>query len=53
MNNFEQTFERIKPNHKLNKLSAMEYEDSKRKVKTKDRNSRELRKIKRVDVDLV
>ena len=43
-------FERIKPNHRLN---PVDYEESKRKVKTKDWDRRELRKIKRVEVDLV
>lgn len=46
-------FERIKSNRKLNKLNAVEYEESKRKVKNNDRNRRELCKIKRVEVDLV
>lgn len=46
-------FERIKSNRKLNKLNAVEYEESKRKVKSNDRNRRELCKIKRVEVDLV
>lgn len=45
------TFERIKPNRKLNKLSALEYEESKRKVKIKDCNRREMRKIKRAEVE--
>ena len=44
-------FERIKPNRKLNKLSAVEYEESKRKVKSNDRNRRELCKIKRIEVE--
>lgn len=43
-------FERIKPNHRLN---LVDYEESKRKVKSKNRNIRELRKIKRVEVDIV
>ena len=47
MNNFE----RIKSNRKLNKLSAVEYEESKRKVKSKDWNRREMRKIKRIEVE--
>ena len=45
------TFERIKPNRKLNKLSAVEYEESKRKVKSKDWNRREMRKIKRIEIE--
>lgn len=49
----EQTFERIKPNRKLNKLSAVDYEESKRKVKSNDRNRRKLCKIKRTDVDII
>lgn len=49
MNNFE----RIKSNRKLNKLSAVEFEDSKRKMKSKDRNRQEMRKVKRVEVDIV
>ena len=49
----EQTFEKIKQNRKLNKLNAVEYEESKRKVKSNDRNRRELYKIKRVEVDIV
>jgi len=44
-------FERIKLNRKLNKLSALEYEDSKRKAKVKDCNRREMRKIKRIEVE--
>ena len=47
----EQTFERIKPNRKLNKLNAVEYEDSKRKMKSKDRNRQEMRKIRRTEVE--
>ena len=47
MNNFA----RIKSNRKLNKLSALEFKESKRKVKTKDCNRREMRKIKRIDVE--
>ena len=47
----EQTFERIKPNRKLSKLSAVEYEDSKRRMKSKDRNRQEMRKIRRTEVE--
>ena len=47
MNNFE----KIKTNRKLNKLNAVEYEESKRKVKSNDRNRRELCKIKRIDIE--
>jgi len=46
-------FERIKPNRKLSKLNAVEYKESKRKVKTKDLDRREMRKIKRVEVDII
>ena len=48
MNN---NFEKIKSNRKLDKLNAVEYEESKRKVKTKDSDRREMRKIKRIDVE--
>lgn len=44
-------FERIKPNRKLNKLNAVEFEESKRKVKSNDWNRREMRKIKRIEVE--
>ena len=41
-------FERIKSNHRLN---PVDYEESKRKVKSKNRNIRELRKIKRTEFE--
>ena len=44
-------FERIKPNRKLNKLSALEYEEIKRKVKNKHCDRREMRKNKRVEFE--
>lgn len=51
MNNFEQTFEKIKSNHKLSKLNAVAYEENKRKVKNKHCDRRELRKIKRTEIE--
>ena len=51
MNNFEETFVKIKSNRKLGKLLAVEYEKNKRKVKSKDLNRRELCKIKRIDIE--
>jgi hypothetical protein len=49
MNNFE----KIKSNRKLNKLNAVEFEESKRKVKNKHCDRREMRKVKRAEVDIV
>ena len=51
MKNFEQTSEKIKSNRKLGKLLAVEFEENKRKVKNKHCDRRELRKIKRIDVE--
>ena len=47
------SFEKIKSNRKLNKLSAVEFEENKRKVKNKHCDRREMRKVKRVEVDIV
>lgn len=47
----EQTFERIKSNRKLDKLNAVEFEKNKRKVKNKHSGRRELRKIRRTEVE--
>jgi hypothetical protein len=49
MNNFE----KIKSNRKLGKLLAVEFEESKRKVKNKHCDRREMRKVKRAEVDIV
>lgn len=49
----EQTFERIKSNRKLGKMLAVEHDENKRKMKSKDRNRQEMRKIRRVEVDIV
>jgi hypothetical protein len=46
-------FEKIKSNRKLNKLNAVEFEESKRKVKNKHCDRREMRKVKRAEVDIV
>ena len=46
MDNFEQTFEKIKSNRKLNKLSAVEFESSKKSIRKKDKTKRDERKSK-------
>lgn len=45
------SFEKIKSNRKLNKLSAVEFEENKRKVKNKHCDRREMRKIKRTEIE--
>lgn len=42
----EQTFERIKPNRKLSKLNALDFEISKKSIRKKDKTKRDERKSK-------
>lgn len=44
-------FEKITQTHKLNKLDAVKFEQSKREVRKKEKNKRSVRKQKRVEVN--
>lgn len=44
-------FERIKPDHKLSKLDAVDFEKKKRQKRKDDINKHNVRKQKRVEVE--